>query len=140
MVEINKTHPDFLIDLNFWKNQSQRVLEYITRPDMILSIVFVDSHEILKMNRQFLNHDYITDIITFDDTLDQPDFLGEIYICLDQCKNQCSEYGHTFEEELLTLIIHGVLHLTGYDDLDELEKKKMFAEQDRIYESLINEI
>jgi len=140
MVEITSTHPNFEIDLKFWQLKSQLILDHINKRGQILSIVFVNSDEILKMNQEFLNHDYVTDIITFEDTLDQPDFLGEIYICLDQCKNQCQEYQHNFDQELFTLIIHGILHLIGYDDLHEENKKKMFAEQDRIYQLLVNEI
>jgi rRNA maturation RNase YbeY len=90
------------------------------------SIVFVfcDDGKILEINRQYLQHDYYTDIITFDYT--EGDTLsGDIFISLDTVKTNAQAYKTDYEEELRRVIIHGILHLCGYDDKTSAKKKIM---------------
>jgi probable rRNA maturation factor len=80
-----------------------------------ISYVFCSDERILEVNKQFLNHDYFTDIITFDYS-ENNSIAGDIFISIDTVKSNAAEFGVSFEQELHRIIIHGVLHLCGQDD------------------------
>jgi len=80
-----------------------------------IAYVFCDDQKILEINNQYLEHDYYTDIITFDYTTGNT-ISGDIFISLDTVKSNADEYGADFETELHRIIIHGILHLCGNDD------------------------
>ena len=80
-----------------------------------IAYVFCDDQKILEVNNQYLEHDYYTDIITFDYTTGNT-ISGDIYISLDTVKSNADEYGADFETELHRILIHGILHLCGNDD------------------------
>lgn len=79
-----------------------------------LDFVFCSDSFLLEMNHQHLNHDYFTDIITFP--LAEDPIEAEVYISLDRVKDNAASFDTTFERELHRVMIHGVLHLCGYDD------------------------
>ncbi len=81
-----------------------------------LTVVLADHETVLTLNRTYLDHDYITDVLAFD-LSDTPDRLdGEIYVDLDTAAERHDEFGATFEDEALRYVVHGLLHLLGYDD------------------------
>ena len=80
-----------------------------------IAYIFVDDEEILRVNRQFLQHDYFTDIITFDYS-EKPRISGDLFISVDSVRENAEFYGTEFTEELHRVIVHGILHLIGYDD------------------------
>ena len=84
---------------------------------------FVDKFGIKKINKKFLNHNYYTDIITFPYNSYKNSLEGEIVISLDSVKKNAVSYGVTYSEELKRVIIHGCLHLAGYDDRTKSEKE-----------------
>jgi rRNA maturation RNase YbeY len=87
-------------------------------------VVFVDSHYCTSINRRYLNHNYSTDVLAF--VLEKAPMLeGEIYVNLDRAKEQASEYRVSFANEVARLVIHGTLHLIGYDDRTATAHKKM---------------
>jgi len=89
-----------------------------------LVFIFTDDEEILKVNQDYLSHDYFTDIITFEyNTNDE--VSGDVFISLDRIKENAKTYKVTFEEELRRVMVHGVLHLLGYNDKTEKEKAEM---------------
>lgn len=89
-----------------------------------LNIIFCPDSYILEINQQFLQHDYYTDIITFDNC--EGDHLsGELYISIDTVKENAVEYEQEFLTELHRVILHGVLHLLGYDDHKKADVVKM---------------
>jgi rRNA maturation RNase YbeY len=93
-----------------------------------LLLNFVSSAEILKINKEFLNHNYSTDIITFNYSVKSLVFDAEIYISLQDAEKNANKYRISLEQELLRLVIHGVLHLLGYNDIsgkDRIVMKKM---------------
>jgi probable rRNA maturation factor len=92
-----------------------------------LSLVFVDDEHIQTLNRNYLNHDYPTDVLAFPLEDESDDLWGEIYISVDRAREQAAAYREPFRKEIARLIIHGVLHLMGYRDHDEIRKKKMKA-------------
>ncbi len=108
-----------------------------------LGIVLVDDATIHRMNREYLAHDEPTDIITFaleDDTFitgptgpgKPPRELGEMYISYERAAAQSADWGSDPEREIRFLVVHGVLHLLGWDDATTEERERMLARQDEI--------
>lgn len=95
-----------------------------------LSYVFCDDDHILDVNRRFLNHDYYTDIITFDDCRGKL-LRGDMIISLDTVRSNAEKEGVAYDDELLRVIIHGVLHLCGINDKGPGEREIMEAEENR---------
>lgn len=91
-----------------------------------INYVFVDDERILEVNRQFLSHDYYTDIITFDYT-HQKVISGDLYISLDTVRTNADMLGQPYERELHRVIIHGILHLCGINDKGPGEREIMEA-------------
>jgi probable rRNA maturation factor len=90
-----------------------------------LNVVFVSDDELLEVNRKFLQHDDYTDIITFNYS-DIPEIIeGELYISHERVAENAGKYGATFEHELARVVIHGTLHLAGFEDYNETLKKQM---------------
>lgn len=94
-----------------------------------LNYIFCDDAEILRVNRQFLNHDYYTDIITFDDCLGEL-LRGDIFISLDTVRSNAVSLAVDYERELLRVIVHGVLHLCGINDKGPGERELMERAED----------
>jgi rRNA maturation RNase YbeY len=97
--------------------------------------LFCDDEKILQVNREYLGHDYYTDIITFDyndgDTLN-----GDLVISLDTVRTNAELFGRPYEEELHRVIIHGILHLCGINDKGPGEREQMEAAENRALELL----
>ena len=100
-----------------------------------LNYQFCNDEEILRVNREFLNHDYYTDIITFDYSIGEK-VGADIVISLDTVKSNSEEIGTDFTEELHRVIVHGLLHLCGIKDKTPEERAKMEAEENRALEML----
>jgi probable rRNA maturation factor len=81
-----------------------------------LNIIFVSDEELLVMNRQFLDHDYYTDIITFDLGTENKTIQGELYISLDRVKENAYTLGQKYSAEFIRVVAHGLLHLIGFQD------------------------
>ena len=94
-----------------------------------VSYIFVDDAEILRVNRQFLDHDYYTDIITFDYSSGSV-ISGDLFISLDTVRTNAEGLGVAYDQELLRVIIHGILHLCGLKDKGPGERAQMEAAED----------
>lgn len=95
-----------------------------------IGYMFVDDEKILEINREYLGHDYYTDIITFD--YDERDVLnGDIVISIDTVRSNAEQFGKSFDDELHRVIIHGILHLCGINDKGPGERELMEAAEDR---------
>ncbi len=99
-----------------------------------ISFIFCSDEYLLKMNNEYLSHDYYTDVITFDYT-EEDIISGDIFISTDRVKENASKYKIDFENELQRVMIHGVLHLTGYKDKTEAEKKQMTEKENQYLKS-----
>ena len=94
-----------------------------------INYIFCSDERELEVNRQFLGHDYYTDVITFD--YSTPSTLsGDIFISLDTVRSNAEMVGTSFENELLRILIHGVLHLTGQGDKTPETKAQMTAKEE----------
>ncbi len=104
--------------------------EGISEPTEI-SIVLSDDATIWELNKRFLNHDYPTDVLSFPLSGELPlkygreSLVGEIVIGVETAERNARRYQQTLEEELIRLALHGTLHLLGYDDKTESQKRKM---------------
>lgn len=92
--------------------------------------LFVDDEKILEVNREYLGHDYYTDIITFD--YDEDDTInGDLVISLDTVRTNAEQFGKIYDEELHRVIIHGILHLCGINDKGPGEREIMEAAENK---------
>lgn len=94
-----------------------------------INFIFCSDEYLLKINQDYLNHDYFTDVITFDYT-EEKVISGDIFISIDRVNENAKENGVSFENELHRVIIHGVLHLMGYKDSSPAEKEEIRAKED----------
>lgn len=96
-----------------------------------LTYVFCSDRYLLEINQKFLRHDYYTDILTFDLSSSPKTVDGEIYISIDRVRENAQSQQTTLKKELHRVIFHGALHLCGYNDKSEKERKKMTSEEDK---------
>lgn len=94
-----------------------------------INIIFTSERNILSINTTYLNHTYLTDIITFPYST-QRIISSDIYICIPVVRSNAQKYSQTFSDELNRIMIHGVLHLIGYNDSTGKEKKEMRKAED----------
>ena len=100
-----------------------------------VNIIFCSDDYLLDINKKFLSHDYYTDIITFDYTFNKT-LSGELYISLETVYSNSLEYRQSFERELYRVIIHGILHMTGYNDALENEQIVIHNKEDELLSQL----
>ena len=108
-----------------------------------ISVTFVSLEEIHELNREYRQVDSPTDVLSFpqfDDLDDLPEegeiMLGDVVICSDRAKEQAEEFGHSFEREIIYLFVHSVLHLLGYDHMEEDEKRTMRRREEEVMERI----
>lgn len=107
-----------------------------------ISYIFCNDEYILNVNKEYLNHDYYTDIITFDYTekdfsSDKIKISGDLFISIDTVKSNSEELGLDFNQELHRVIIHGVLHLLGLKDKTDKEAKEMRKAEEECLKSMM---
>ena len=103
-----------------------------------INVIFCSDNYILDVNMKYLQHDYFTDIITFD-YCEGKVLSGDLFISVDSVRENSIEVGTDFEEELHRVIVHGVLHLIGYDDHTE-EDKKVMRQKENYYLQMRSQI
>ncbi|MDD6052492.1 MAG: rRNA maturation RNase YbeY [Bacteroidales bacterium] len=94
-----------------------------------VNIIFCSDNYILDINQKYLQHDYFTDIITFD-YCEGKTLSGDLFISVDTVRENAIFYGTEFDDELNRVIVHGLLHLIGYDDHSEEDQKTMRSKED----------
>lgn len=113
-------------------------LNYLKLENVMFNIIIVDNDTIHSINKEYRGVDRPTDVISFaleDDTsFIETEFriLGDIYISIDKAREQAESYGHSLKREISFLTVHGLLHLLGYDHMNEEEEKEMFGLQELI--------
>ena len=129
----------FTIDQLFLESIAESVLTdyYDEMPDFTLT--FVESETIRELNRTYRDVDAVTDVLSFEsdgeyDPETGLEYLGDIVVCLEQAQKQADKSGHSLENEIGLLEIHGLLHLLGYDHIDQAQRKEMWNYQDMYLE------
>jgi len=116
---------------NELKNYVGKIFANNKRQLSHLSYIFCSDEYLLNINRQFLQHDYYTDIITFDMSLNKKEITGEVYISVDRIRENAKTHHQTLKNELHRVVFHGALHLCGYKDKTEREKNILRKSEDR---------
>lgn len=143
MFEIINNTSNKLVDIDILK--VEEYVKFICKKqnleNAIFNIIFVSSEEIHKINKEYRNVDRVTDVISFalEDSIEgyveEIRMLGDIYICVEKMQEQAELYNHSVLREMCFLTTHGLLHLLGYDHMEEDDEKVMFSLQ----EELLNE-
>lgn len=127
----------FIEDVDFKVPQSRKTkswLQSIIKAEGFslnqLNYIFCSDEYLLNVNRQYLDHDFYTDIITFDNSEEEAVVEGDIFISIDRVKDNAQELNKPFEEELRRVLAHGILHLVGYDDQEDEQEQEMRAKED----------
>ena len=134
---INDTDRE-IVELDLLNKYVKYLVDRLELDKCEFNIIIVDNKRIHEINKEYRDIDRETDVISFamEDNMDieYEDFrlLGDIYISIDKCYSQALDYGHSREREICFLATHGVLHLLGYDHMNEEDEKQMFSLQDEL--------
>ena len=130
---VNVALPD--LDWESVRRSIERVAESYGRRVGVVNYVFVDDEEILRINREFVGHDYYTDHIGFDYSVSDR-IAGDTFISLDTVRSNAVLFGKEYDNELCRVIIHSILHLCGIDDKSPDERAQMERAEDAALEML----
>lgn len=118
------------IDKRFLEKIAKKTLKFLMfGKEAEISLVIVEEGRMRNLNKKYRKKNKVTDVLAFD--------YGEIFICLPQAKRQARKLGHSLKKELAILLIHGILHLAGYDDETKKDYNKMVRAQKKIWQELI---
>ena len=136
ILSLNELNIDGLIEY------SQEALKQLRVPDSEVTIVLDSSKKLRELKKTYLGIDEIPDVLSFKSGEINPEtgnnYLGDIVISLEKAIDQAKDKNHSIEFEVLTLVVHGVLHLLDYDHSNEADAKTMFEIQDRVLEVINN--
>ncbi len=123
-IQMINNHPSGILSRNEYKSLVKSVIEAENIPVAELNVIAVDDEYLRKLHREYLHDDTYTDVMTFalDETGEKE---AEIYVSIDRAQIQAKQYGVEVAEEVARLIVHGLLHLKGYDDHTEKERARM---------------
>ena len=121
---------DFKLDNEtLFSNWISKVILSENKKEGDINYIFCDDEFILEINKQYLNHDYYTDIISFDYSVGN-ELHGDIFVSVERVQENAEDFNVTFEEELKRVIIHGILHYCGYNDKSEDDEALMRKKED----------
>jgi len=134
LLEILDEQDELAVDLGKVRTLCENILDDSGIRSGKINVVLVNSDTIQQFNRDFLQHDYPTDSISFlsEDRRNEGYLEGEVLVCAEIAKDRAVEFGWTSEEELLLYVVHGMLHLIGYDDATQ-EQQTAMQEKERSY-------
>ncbi len=141
MFDIIQNSKENVEELEILEKYTNHVVKTLKLENAIFNIILVDREEIHELNRDYRGVDRETDVITFaledGDDFQNPEFrtLGDIYICVPVAYEQAEIYGHSRIREICFLATHGILHLLGYDHMEESDEKEMFSLQEELLNS-----
>lgn len=137
----NTDIPKHLRKTGLFKACLERGLKHFAKQNIEVNVIFVDETEILRVNKEFLDHHYITDVISFNN--ERPPFdtgepwaFGDIFVCYQVARQNAKNFGHTALQEMMMYVTHGALHLSGMDDHAPEDR----AEMDRQAEKIISAV
>jgi len=140
-INFEQIDPDVTIDGSLPEKLARAVLSGERVSEAAINIILVDDQYITRLNHQFLNKNTTTDVISFN-LEDEPGgaLEGEVYANIEQIRRQAEDYQVTFKEELCRVLIHGILHLVGFEDYTSEQRLKMVAKEDYYLNILKNNI
>ena len=137
--EINFFTADIEFELSNSLTIGEKLLSYIKKNHRdcgVINYIFCSDKYLLDLNKKYLNHDYYTDILSFQ--MEDDPIAGDIFISIDRIKDNAHKLNLPFDTELLRVISHGVLHFLGYKDKTKEEQNEMRAKEDMLIDLLKN--
>ena len=138
----NTDIPKYLRRTGLFKKALEKGLKKFAKQNIEVNVIFVGEKEILRVNKQYLGHLYVTDVISFNNERPpvilpgEPWEFGDIFVCYPVARKNTKKFDHTILQEMLMYVTHGALHLSGMDDHEPKDR----AEMDRQAEKIIQEI
>ncbi|MCD6327560.1 rRNA maturation RNase YbeY [bacterium] len=123
------------VDEGFAHRVVVSVVSMLDMAEAEVSVLFSGDARIQELNKKYMDIDSATDVMAFPSG-DEGDFLGDIIISVDTARRQAKELGHSLRYELTLLLVHGILHLTGFTDYEESSRQEMFHKTDEILHKL----
>lgn len=140
-IEVFNEYNKDIKELDILKDFINYASEKLSLKNVMFNVIIIDNDSIHKINKEYRGIDRPTDVITFaledNKKIDTPEvrILGDIYISYDKVISQAKEYGHSIKRELCFLGVHGLLHLLGYDHMNEKDEEEMFSLQKELLDS-----
>jgi len=122
---INDYNPKLTYNLNSFKKITKKILNDFNVKDINLSIILSNKNLLNKLKKDYFNLDHFTDVIVFNLEDKNEDIDGEIYISIDDVLSNSKKYLKTFDNEFKRVLIHGILHLLGFEDSNKKQKQEM---------------
>lgn len=141
-VSIEHDHPSLSVDEDTVDALIRHVLEAEGATPVHVSVVLADHDTVRRLNAAYLDHDYNTDVLSFslrEEDAPAPTVEGEVYVDLDTAEERHDDFDTTFEREAYRYVVHGVLHLVGYDDATEEGQDEMRAREDEYLEAVLSD-
>ena len=145
-VSLRNEHPEIKIDFHDIEVKVEVIMGHLDCLDQEISVLLMEDVGIRQLNKEFRNVDKATDVLSFPQNSDEGPvipgeiILGDIAISLDKAKLQAKEHGLAFKEEIILLLIHGILHLLGYDhEISEQEEIKMRKKTRELFKEIFPE-
>jgi rRNA maturation RNase YbeY len=133
MSEINFFKEGISFRLDEQEQLKKWIRKVVTRNEFRLSVInfiFCTDRYLRRINKQYLQHDYNTDVVTFDNSVEKRVIIGDIFISIERVRENSKLFSTSFKDELRRVMVHGVLHLLGYDDKTQKEKEKIHRAED----------
>ena len=133
---INDYNPKLTYNLNSFKKITKKILNDFNVKDINLSIILSNKNLLNKLKKDYFNLDHFTDVIVFNLEDENEDIDGEIYISIDDVLSNSKKYLKTFDNEFKRVLIHGILHLLGFEDSNKKQKQEIKKLEDKyiVYE------
>ncbi|MEK9629875.1 MAG: rRNA maturation RNase YbeY [Nitrospinota bacterium] len=145
-ISLRNDYPEIDIDTPGIEKKLGKILDHLGCLNKEVSILFTGDRDIQNLNHEFRNVNQPTDVLSFpqneeeDPYTHEEEILGDIAVSLDTAQRQAKEHGLTFKEEIILLLIHGILHLLGYDhEISEQEDKKMRSKTRELFKLVFPE-
>ena len=148
MITIKNTQRKISVDVEQLRQDAQRILDELRYSDFDLGIWLTSTQTIRRHNRQYRKKNLVTDVLSFPHhtylkagerirpkTDDEKD-LGDLIVCPEYIKGDAPQWGHSFEERMRVLLVHGICHLLGYDHIKDADYEVMKVEEERLLELL----
>lgn len=139
----NTAIPQYLRRTGLYTRALAKGLKKFAKQNIEVNVVFVDEREILRVNKQYLNHHYVTDVISFNNPRPpilppgEPWGFGDIFVCYPVARQNAKNFRHTILQEMLMYVTHGALHLSGMDDKDPKDRAEMDKQAERIIKNIL---
>ena len=130
MINFNYETDFQLHDESLFSDWISRVIASEAKKEGDINYIFCDDEFLLDVNQKYLNHDYYTDIISFDYSVGN-ELHGDVFVSVERVRENAIDFNVAFEEELKRVIIHGILHYCGYKDKTEAEEQTMRTKEDQ---------